>query len=94
MYFWPDKGVSPEVIPQTGAKVTRKMIAAYIVGTAGKISALEVWSVKPEVFTADSSHQVNTSPLFEGARVNCIEVVEDWSDRNENPKIPRAAGVE
>src|SRR5215813_9933686 len=89
----PDKGMAPEVVPHSSTEMTCKVVAAHVVGAAGKGSTVEKRRIKSQVFAADPGHQIHTGLLLERARINPVKVIEDGAHWGQNPKVSRAACV-
>ena len=93
MGFWPDEGVSPEVVAQVSAQVPGKVITALIVG-AGEGSAIEVGRIKAKVFAADAGHYVTAKHFGEPPAIDRIEIVKDGTIRLNDAEIGGASAID
>lgn len=76
MSFWPDEGISPEVITYVGADVSCKMVAAHVIGAASEVVAVEL-GVEAQVLATNSSHHIAAKFFAKFASVDGVEIVKD-----------------
>jgi len=72
-----DKGMPPKVITEGAAEMPGEMIAAGVIGAAGK-SAIVSAAVKTYILAADSSHEVAPNFVLGGRHtVDGVDIIED-----------------